>query len=233
MSHTLFWPFRTMILAIPPALSTICGPVPANSPSVVPAPQEDERARHEAERSLAELHGNASGTLLIGDSIFALWHSAAEDLERPISNFGVSGDRTENVLDRINRARMAPDAFHRVVLLIGTNNLHRDDAYAIFGGIAAIVEQLHQRLPEAAVHVVSILPRGQRLAENRHQIETVNRALIEGEAALRITYIDAFTPFVQGCAGQENCSLFVDGLHPSPAGYDVLGRSIRAALGAP
>jgi lysophospholipase L1-like esterase len=217
----------------PPALAAGCGAPPPGAPAVTPAPQERERGQRAAERRLAELRARPSETLLVGDSITAGWRSAQEDLGRPVTNFGVSADRTENVLHRLDRAELAGAPFRRVVLLIGTNNTARDDTCAILAGIAAIVERLHQGLPQARIYVVSILPRGRRLAARRGLIETVNAELAREQERLGVTFVDAFTPFVQACGEAEECPLLADRLHPGPEGYAVLARTLREALGAP
>ncbi|MCR0984587.1 SGNH/GDSL hydrolase family protein [Roseomonas populi] len=214
-----------------PALAAPCGPLPPGAPAVSPAPRGDERGQRMTERTMMRAPAQPSDTLLVGDSIFARWGAASGDLGRPVTNFGVGGDRTENVLDRIDRAPFGPDAFRRVVLLIGTNNLARDDGCSVLGGITAIIARLHQRLPRAEIVVVSILPRGPGLRVRRREIELVNRALAEDQAALGIRFVDAFTPFARACDGQEQCPLLPDRLHPGPEGYAVLGQSIAAALG--
>ncbi|MBP0491159.1 GDSL-type esterase/lipase family protein [Pararoseomonas indoligenes] len=212
------------------AAAAPCGAAPTGTLASSPAPRADERGQRVTESRMAALPVNPAETLLVGDSIFDFWRSAAADLGQPVTNFGVGGDRTENVLDRIDRADFPRDAFRRVVLLIGTNNLGRDDACAILGGIAAIVERLHRRLPRAEVVVVSILPRGPGLRRRLEDIEAVNQTLVRDQAAMRIRFVDAFTPFVQACAGQEKCGLLPDRLHPGPDGYRLLGASIAAAL---
>ncbi|SHI61843.1 Lysophospholipase L1 [Roseomonas rosea] len=219
-------------LALPVAAAP-CGPLPPGTPAITPAPQERERAQRVTERKLAELRAHPAETLLVGDSIIAGWRSAAEDLGRPVTNFGVSADRTENVLARLDRADWAGAPFRRVVVLIGTNNTARDDACAILAGITAIVGRLQEKLPQARIHVVSILPRGPRLAARRRLIEAVNAELAREQGQLRITFVDAFTPFAQSCGEQEECPLLSDRLHPSPAGYAVLARTLRDALGTP
>ncbi|WP_338661130.1 GDSL-type esterase/lipase family protein [Pararoseomonas sp. SCSIO 73927] len=212
------------------AAAAPCGPLPAGAAAISPAPRGDERGQRLTERRMAGLAADPAETLLVGDSIFDGWRSAAADLGRPVTNFGVGGDRTENVLDRIDRAAFPPGAFRRAVLLIGTNNLARDEACAVLGGISAIVARLQQRLPGAEIVVVSILPRGPGLRARREKIEAVNRALAEGQAAMKIRFVNAFTPFDEACAGQEGCPLLPDRLHPGPEGYRLLGRSIAAAL---
>lgn len=216
----------------PLAAAATCGSLPPTAPAIVPAARDEAGPRQATEQAVAAARSASAGTLLVGDSIFARWQSASADLGRPVVNFSVSGDRTENVLDRLDRAEFAATSIRQVVVLIGTNNLRRDDACEVAGGVSAIVGRLHERLPQAAIHVVSILPRGPHLRTKRREIAAVNRDLAADQERLRIRYIDAYGPFKAACAEQEECSLLVDRLHPGADGYTLLGRVIGAALGA-
>ena len=77
--------------------------------------------------------------------------------------FGISGDRTQNVLRRIRDGELSfrhPPGV--VVLCVGTNNLGRDnDGPAdTFLGIRAVVLEILQTLPGTRVLLTGILPRG-------------------------------------------------------------------------
>ena len=77
--------------------------------------------------------------------------------------FGISGDRTQNLLYRVCNGELSfrhPPSV--VVLCIGTNNLGRDNDSAedTFLGIRAVVLEILQRLPGTRVLLTGILPRG-------------------------------------------------------------------------
>lgn len=211
-----------------PALA--CAPLPAGTEAITAAPRMTERHQQIAERMLDQLRRTRADTLLAGDSITARWRSAEAELGRPVMNFGVSGDRTEHLLDRIGRADFTGTPIRRAVVLIGTNNTARDDACALIGGITAVIGRLHDKLPGARIYLVSILPRGPRMAARRALIEAVNAELAHRQHGLGITFVDAFTLFARACDGAEACPLLPDGLHPGPEGYAVLGRILREAL---
>lgn len=80
--------------------------------------------------------------------------------------FGISGDRTQNLLYRLCNGELSfrhPPGV--VVLCIGTNNLGRDQDSAAdtFLGIRAVVLEILQRLPGTRVLLTGILPRGPAL----------------------------------------------------------------------
>lgn len=77
--------------------------------------------------------------------------------------FGISGDRTQNLLWRLQNGelqfRHAPDV---VVVCIGTNNIGRDGdgAEDTFLGICAVCAEIQHRLPGSRILLPGILPRG-------------------------------------------------------------------------
>ena len=80
--------------------------------------------------------------------------------------FGISGDRTQHLLWRIQHGelefRHTPEV---VCLCIGTNNIGRDGdgAEDTFLGIYAVVQEILHRLPGCHVLLPGVLPRGPAL----------------------------------------------------------------------
>jgi|APGre2960657444_1045066.scaffolds.fasta_scaffold04145_6 lysophospholipase L1-like esterase len=77
--------------------------------------------------------------------------------------FGISGDRTQHLLWRIQNGelqfRHAPEV---VVVCVGTNNIGRDGdgAEDTFLGVVAVVSEVLHRLPGSRVLLPGVLPRG-------------------------------------------------------------------------
>ena len=93
---------------------------------------------------------------------------------RAAINLGVSGDRTQHVLWRLDHGlldALAADNndVRSVVLMIGTNNSNGRDCTAeqIGAGIVAIVRRLRQGLPDAKVLLLSIFPREEKPCAQR------------------------------------------------------------------
>ena len=109
--------------------------------------------------------------LFIGDSITQGWggdgHEVWEKELAPLraANFGFSGDRTENVLWRLDHGNLGGKIDPKVVvLMIGTNNTGHgmDPPEEIARGVTAVVERLTERLPRARLLLLAILPRGEK-----------------------------------------------------------------------
>jgi lysophospholipase L1-like esterase len=149
-------------------------------------------------------------------------------------NIGISGDRTEHLLFRIlpksqgglgqlDVAALAPEFF---VLMVGINNSYAAEspvADSVFEGVLAVMRALHGRKPGVQLLLQSILPTAEP-ARDDTVVKPVNARLAalarSPEFAGFTTWLDLYPSFVDG-QGRQDARLFVDGLHPSEAGYRV------------
>lgn len=166
----------------------------------------------------------------------AVWDESfggGEPANRAI-NLGISGDRLEHVLYRLqpraeggrgelDRADLDPDF---VVLMVGINNswdAEQPAADSIFAGIRAVVRSVHARKPDAIIVLQSLLPTNEAV-RNAEVVRPVNARIaamaIEAEFAPYVRFLDLYPGFVDAADIQID-SLFNDGLHPSEAGYRV------------
>lgn len=204
-------------------------------------------ARLERPDSLAEAR-----LLFLGDSITDFWTMAANpwfpgavggravwdetfgggDPSSFGLNFGISGDRTEHLLYRIqprsegglgqlDRPDLNPDV---IVLMIGINNSWDAETPAVasvVAGVRAVVAAVHARKPDARIVLQSLLPTNEP-ARNTELVIPVNAALAgfatePGEAG-HVRYLDLYPAFI-GTDGRQNRAFFMDGVHPNEAGY--------------
>ena len=97
-------------------------------------------------------------------------------------------------------------------------------------GLRVIIGQLHDRDPEIRVYVFSIKPSLARIGfwPLMQRVNEAYRLLARSDD--RIFYVDVATPML-GVDGMPRAALFVDdGLHMSPAGYDVWKAVVREAV---
>ncbi|WP_170233802.1 GDSL-type esterase/lipase family protein [Novosphingobium sediminis] len=158
-------------------------------------------------------------------------------------NLGVSGDRIEHVLHRLqpkseggegwlDRPDLQPDT---VVLLLGINNSFDSESPAtesIYKGVLAVIARLQERKPNARIVLQSLLPTDDP-AKNRELVTVVNRQLAAYAAQAKgIRYLDLYSAFVDA-EGNQRKDLFNDGLHPSRSGYAVWRDRLVPVLTAP
>jgi beta-glucosidase len=136
-----------------------------------------------AELSAIAAKGEAE-LIFLGDSIIASTKESGSWKKifgaYHYANFGIGGDRTQNVLWRLEHGEIGALKPKAVVLLIGTNNLGTtaDDVTDTTRGITAVVERLRSAFPGTKVFVLGLFPRDEKPdAPLRAKIEKINAAL--------------------------------------------------------
>ncbi len=161
-------------------------------------------------------------------------------------NIGISGDRTEHLLHRLlpkaegglghlDAVALNPEF---LVVMVGINNSYAAEApvaESVYAGVLAVMRALHARKPKARILLQSILPTAES-ARDSSVVLPVNAKLAalakSPEFAEFTVWLDLYPAFVDA-QGRQNTRLFVDGLHPSEAGYqrwrDLLVPALSAA----
>lgn len=178
----------------------------------------------------AELRTTRFNLIALGDSLIHGWPQAL--LESVVGgsalNVGFGGDKTQNVLWRLQDLDWSAQSPKAVVLLVGTGNIGHP-ACAIAAGLAAVIGRIRTVFPKAKLLVVSLLPRGINMREFDDKIVSVNRHLATVREAWGYTLVDVHDGFL--CEHSTPCRLFrPDNLHLSQPGYEQLTEAIRATL---
>ncbi len=135
-------------------------------------------------------------------------------------SLGLSGDRTEHLLHRIENGSLDAFAPGSVVLQIGVNNVNaaRHIGSETFAGILAVVEALGERLPDVKVLVCGPFPAG-RDAQGR-----VRRSLAEVRTSLKahdfptnVQFMDLW-PLFAAEDGKLLSTMSKDGIHITAEG---------------
>lgn len=229
----------TLLPVLARAQASAC---PDTAAALTLAPLQEEWAvewwipRHE-EKLKAE--GRQSAKLLfLGDSITQGWEQAGSEVWHQYYtgynafNLGFSGDRTENVLWRLNHDEVKGMSPELTVLLIGTNNTgHRQDSPECTArGIGTILEELKERLPETRILLLAIFPReASPDGELRQLNNEINRRvenLADGE---RVFFLDINDTFLnaEGVLSEE---IMPDFLHPNEYGYKLWAEAMEPML---
>ena len=173
--------------------------------------------------------------IMIGDSIThgwendgkAVWDKYFPDINT--LNLGYGGDRTENVLWRMQHGELGNTQPKLVVMMIGTNNTgHRmDSPDAIAAGVDAIVNEITAQLPEAKVLLLAIFPRDAKRGDAMRQNNLQASKLIADIAKQRNLL---FADFNQGFLTEDGTltkEMMPDLLHPKALGYEVWARQLE------
>jgi lysophospholipase L1-like esterase len=160
-------------------------------------------------------------------------------------NMGISGDRTEHVLYRIQPAaegglgqfdppELDPDF---IVLMIGINNSWAQEdpvVDSVVAGITRVLEAAHDRKSEARIVLQSLLPTNDPV-RNRDVVVPVNARideLVKRKPYSGYTVFLNLYPLFTDSAGNQKTGFFVtDGVHPNDAGYRAWSARLLPFLG--
>lgn len=225
---------RFVVPALCLAMLTTAAALRAEDPAL-PAPRTIDyewmsvatwRQMHDADVAIAARGG--VDLLFVGDSITEGWewnegeHWKREFVPLGAANFGIGGDTTQNVLWRLDHGAVGVLRPKVVVLLIGTNNLGRENATAAdtARGIEAVVAKLRTAFPAATLVVHGVFPCDPSpRAEIRSRIAAVNAQLraLDGRDG-KVLFRDIGAVFAEP-DGSLSPAVLPDGLHLSPEGY--------------
>jgi lysophospholipase L1-like esterase len=208
-------------------------------PGYFPEVPEEWLSRHN--RFLDRAAQGEIDVLFLGDSITEGWSAPPQaDLWAtyfaPLraDNFGIGGDRTQQVLWRIDQGTLDGIAPKVVVLLIGVNNLwsQSHSAEQVAAGIRAVIDRIQAKLPETQILLQGILPTGQS-PDNplRSQIREINGIIATFAHTERIQFIDFGATFLEP-DGTISPRTMPDFCHLSTEAYAEWTRIIEPPLRA-
>ena len=175
--------------------------------------------------------------LFLGDSITDFWLRAGTNIwskyYAPLhaADFGISGDRTENVIWRIDNGEL--DGLHpkALVLMIGTNNSSTNSPQQISEGVKVILDKIQAKCPDTKILLLGVFPRN-RKNDNAAQIEApakINAIISTYADGTKIHYLDINHVFV-GPDGKVPADIMPDFLHPNEHGYQLWADAMNPTL---
>jgi lysophospholipase L1-like esterase len=179
--------------------------------------------------------------LLMGDSITDWWRNrglAAFEknfADIKCANFGISGDRTQGVLWRMENGELDGYSPKLMMLMIGTNNLGGanrpgNTPEEIAMGIAVIVTKFRTKFPDAKVLLLGVFPRGaQPTAPQREPIKRINALISKLYDGTRVRYMDIGDKFLEP-DGSISTAVMNDGLHPTLRGYEIWADAVMPTI---
>ena len=190
-----------------------------------------------------------------GDSITDYWgrNTAAQPYKPSFDkyfggwktgDFGVAADRTEHVLWRITNGELDGVKPKVIVLLIGTNNLPKDQGVYLpktveedAAGVKAILDVMKEKLPQAKILLMSVFPREDKInASNpdsredlKPKIKALNALLAKFDDGKQVRFLDIYDKFLDK-DGKLLPGVMADKLHPSLTGYDIWAQAMLPTL---
>jgi lysophospholipase L1-like esterase len=150
------------------------------------------------------------------------------------ADFGWGGDRTQNILWRLENGELDGVNPKVVVLLAGTNNVSDASAPAdadaragdISHGIQAIVRVIQEKAPAATIIVFGIFPRNDNMAF-LPVIEKINRSLPALADGKKIRYLNINGNLADGNGTLVDGMMNADKLHLAVKAYQVWADALK------
>ena len=200
--------------------------------------------RHEG--FVAQAKSGGIDILFMGDSITDFWRNTGSNVwnqyyaPQHAANFGISGDRTQHVLWRMNNGEL--DGIHPkvVVLMIGTNNtgkergrnVPRNTPPQVIEGVTAVVNDIRAKLPESKILLLAIFPRGDGGPEQQAQINEINPEIAKLADGKMITFLDIGAKFLDADGNVSSAVMLPGLLHPNAKGYQAWADAMNPTLDA-
>jgi beta-glucosidase len=176
--------------------------------------------------------------IFIGDSItqgwekdgFNVWNHNYAKYNAVALGFG--GDRTENVLWRLQQGEVDGLNPKVAVLMFGTNNTgHRqENPKTTAAGIKRNLEELQQRLPNTKILLLAVFPRDEKPDGDLRQINNGVNAIISDFADnKKIFFLDINQAFLDA-NGILSKTIMPDLLHPNEQGYEIWAKAMEPTL---
>lgn len=238
MSHKIIYAKLTFILTIVCAATAPIFGAPDITLSTTPKVLNEWLDLHESMVEDAKARADDIQIVLLGDSITRRWTAGAgralrEEHYDPYGclNLGISADRIEHVIWRLEDGVLDPVSPKMVLLMIGTNNLQANSAEEIAYGVWKIVDILRTENPDTRVLVQGIFPRS-KPAGSMEKIQAINEYLSQLDDGEMVRYTYFGDKFLNQ-DGSLNTTWFTDGLHPEkPEAFQIWADSVQPFVDA-
>ena len=254
--HAKFrWSVVTLALVLTSGLSGALGQTPTQStptakpaPSVAPKPEKPRTAEDAVTPAMVKLNRHEGimkqkskgeiGLLFLGDSItdffpFVAKATWAKFAPYHPADFGVGGDRTDNVLWRITNGEI--DGLHPkvTVIMIGTNNIGQcptEKSEWAAAGVKKIVDTVHEKMPDTKVLLLGVFPRGGKPDDPRRlKVAEINKIISTFGDGSKTCYLDITKAFLKP-DGTLTKEVMHDYLHPTERGYEIWYEAMKPVL---
>jgi platelet-activating factor acetylhydrolase IB subunit beta/gamma len=186
--------------------------------------------------------------LLVGDSITQQWGSPLDN--KPMNagwvkqfgmakvvNIGIGGDKSQNVLWRLDHGGADELEPKCILLMIGNNNMFfvpETGVEPAAKGVKACADNLRRKFPKAPIIIAKILPAHEPGNEFYENIKKTNLAVdllrLDADKLVRVLDLTADMVNTDGTVKQELYKQ--DKIHLSEAGYALYAAKLRPVIDA-
>jgi beta-glucosidase len=189
--------------------------------------------RHESINTKA--HQGKIDLIYIGDSIVQRFDGAGKGIwdryyaPRNALNLGISGDRTQHVIWRLDHGNIDGISPKLAIIMIGQNNGGHNTSIEIAEGVTEIVKRVRTKLPDAKILLLAIFQRREKPTPERAVLAEANEIISKLANSSSIAYMDINSVFVRP-DGTIPSSLMPDFEHPNELGFKLWAEAIEAKV---
>jgi lysophospholipase L1-like esterase len=187
---------------------------------------------------LASFNDKPCDIIFIGDSITERWLGPGKAIwdkdyaPRHALDFGIGGDKTQNVLWRLNNMQIQDLKPKVAVILIGTNNL-ANNPHEIADGVKAVLANTQEAFPGVKIILVSIMP-NERALDKMMQVNSLIKSYADDSTVFYLDLVPLMPPVTTTTPdGQTDTNwkgLSPDHLHPDASGYQIWADAMEPIL---
>ena len=249
---SLLFLFVAALLVFPTACSHV-RPVSSTAPAFVENRAHQDTATNPVPRDsgwikrhegfVQQEQKDGIDVLFMGDSITDFWRNRGTGVwnqyyaPRHAANFGISADRTQHVLWRMDHGELDGLKPKVVVLMIGTNNTGKENDHKtprntvpeVAEGVQAVVNDIRAKLPDSKILLLAIFPRGTLDDPQRAQVALINTLIAKLDDGKIVKFLDIGSKFLE-FDGTLSKSIMPDLLHPNAKGYQIWADAMEPTL---
>ena len=193
---------------------------------------------HEVHVNTVQADQGPTDVLLVGDSITIQWGESWKKHFPDLNavNIGIGGDKTQNVLWRLDHGGVEGLQPKAIVLMIGNNNMFftpETGIEAAAKGIEMCVKNLREKFPETSIIVAKILPAhapGNRFYED---IKKTNAALdaLKLDSDPKVQVLDLTNDFLNADGTLKPGLFLPDNIHlTQDGGYELYASKLKPII---
>lgn len=204
---------------------------------IIPARGDDADWMDKFNATKALVQAGNCDLLFIGDSITSHWRDYGLSVwntyygSRNALNLGIGGDKTQNILWRLDKYPMNRINPKVAVLLIGTNNIRSGDTPTdVAEGIDAIIVSMKAKMPNTLIVLMGLFPR----EPQPYRIYRIRANEASGRFSVsanygNVVYRDIGSNFLR-VDGQFKTGMTQDYLHIQEPGYQIWAEQLEPTI---
>ena len=192
---------------------------------------------HEDHVKTVQANAGEVDVLLVGDSITIQWGESWKNHFPNLKavNIGIGGDKTQNVLWRLDHGGVEGLVPKAIVLMIGNNNMFftpETGIEAAANGVQMCVRNLREKFPTAQIIVAKILPAHAPADRFYKDIKATNEAIskLKLDSELNVQVLDLTSDFLTSDGSLIKALYTPDNIHLSAEGYTVYANRLKPLL---